>query len=350
LGRVVVSLFFLSLLARGEPQTAARQGDPSDLPSTERTLLETVKIQPTAAAWERLGLVRHLQNKYAEAIPAFREAVRLDPKLWTSQLFLGIGLYRTNRFADALAALEIADRLAPKVHNGRDELDYWLGAAYIATGHPLRGLQRLESILQRDARNVQALELAVRTYADASAAAWNEVAEKHFESAAGWEIHGHALESDGDRAGALEAFRRSTELNPKRAGPGFAIGRLLLTEGKAKEALAVLEREAGLGGADPEVYFYAGLAATQLERFAEAAGWLERAMNWPDRNPDAAVALAQVYLSVRDGEQAVRAAQRAVEMNPSSAAAHEILLAALTQTGRVEESAAERRRWEQRAK
>lgn len=350
MGRVVVSLFLLSLLARGEPQTAARQVDPSDLPSTERALEDTVKLQPTAAAWERLGLVRHLQNKYAEAIPAFREAVRLDAKLWTSHLFLGIGLYRTNQFGDALKALETADRLAPKVHTGRDELDFWLGAAHIVTGNALRGLRRLESILERDPRNVQALELAVRTYADMSAAAWNEVAEKHFDSAAGWEVHGHALESEGDRAGALDAFRRSKQLNPKRAGPGYAIGRLLLMKGDAKEALTVLEGEARLGAADPEVYYYAGLAATQLERFVEAAAWLDRAMHWADRNPEAAVALAQVYLSLGDGEKAIRAAQRAVEIDPSSAAAHEILVAALSQAGRVEESAAEQRRWQKREK
>ena len=187
-------------MARGEPQLpAARQAElAGDLPAAEKAYENELKIRPAAEIWQRLGLVRHLQNNFEAAIQAFREATRLDPSLWTSHLFLGICLYRTNQFAQALSALEQAQRVTPRNQPGRDELDYWLGATRIALKQPLAGLQSLERLLARNPKHVEALELTVRTYTDLGSALWNDVAERNFETAPGYEVHGHALESEGN--------------------------------------------------------------------------------------------------------------------------------------------------------
>jgi tetratricopeptide (TPR) repeat protein len=327
---------------------ACGQSGPSNLEATEKSLAEAVATAPSAENWERLGLIRHLQNKYDTAIPAFREAIRLNSRLWTSHLFLGICLYRTNQFPAALASLETADRIAPARNAGRDELDFWLGATQIALKKRLDGLARLELLLQRNPKHTDALELTVRTAADASTAEWNRVAETAFETAPGYEVHGHALESEGNRAGALEAFRRSKELDPKRAGPGLAIGRLLLLEGKASAALIELRREVTLPACEPVAFYYAGLAAMQTGRYAEAAPWLETAARSPARNPEAALALAQLYLALSDAEKAVKAAQQAVAQAPSSPAAHEVLISALKSARKTTEEEAEHRRWSER--
>src|SRR5207248_558446 len=149
--------------------------------------------------------------------------------------------------------------LAPRNQPGQDELDYWLGATRIALKQPLAGLQSLERLLARNPKHVEALELVVRTYADLGSALWNDVAERNFETAPGYEVHGHALESEGNLEGALEAYRQSKALSPRRAGPGLAIGRLLLLrKGKAEEALAALHEELNLAPGDPETSYAAG--------------------------------------------------------------------------------------------
>jgi tetratricopeptide (TPR) repeat protein len=336
---------FVATLAHSQP---ARQSGSPDLPAAESSLLQAVKTTPSAQNWERLGLVRHLQNKYDSAIPAFREAVRLEARRWTSHLFLGICLYRTNQFEAALASLRTADKIAPAEGAGRDDLDFWLGAAQIALGRPLEGLARIERLLQRNPRHTDALELSVRTAADASTSAWNRVAETAFETAAGYEVHGQALESEGNRSGALEAFRRSKELNPKRAGPGLAVGRLLLLDGKPEAALEILREEVKLPACDPAALFHAGLAAIQTGNYDEAAPLLEAAVRSPVRNPEAPLALAQVYLALNQPDNAVRAAQQAVARDPSSSAAHELLIAALGKAGRTEEATTEQKRWSER--
>ena len=332
-------LIFTSVLAHGQPR----------LPAAEQAYEQELKVHPAAAeTWQRLGLVRHLQNKFEAAIPAFRNAIRFDPSLWTSHLFLGICLYRTNRFHEALASLDQADRAAPKQHAGRDEIDFWLGATRIAAKQPLKGLQSIERLLARNPKHVEALELSVQTYADLSSAAWNQVAENHFDTAAGYEVHAHALESEGNIDGALEAFRVSRTLNLSRAGPGLGIGRLLLRQKKYEEAFRTFEQEMKLPGADPATYYYAGLAALQLSRYPEAASLMQTASRWARKNPEAPLALAQVYLALKEPAKAAAAARQAVEIAPSSPAAHEILLTALLQAGERESAEAERNRWQQR--
>ena len=347
MSRAAFCLILAGVLAPGQPQTAPPK-QPVDLAASEQELEQTVRTSPSAQNWQRLGLLRHLQNKYAAAIPALREAIRLDAGLWTSHLFLGICLYRVNQFPAALTSLQAAGQLAPKESTGRDDLDFWLGATQIALKKPLAGLEVLERLLQRNPRHAEALELVVRTSADAATTAWNHVAQTEFETAPGYEVHGHALESEGNRPGALEAFRRSKELNPRRPGPGLAIGRLLLLDGMAAEALDVLRREVALLDCDPAAYYYAGLAAVQTRHYTDAVSWLRSAAKWPVRNPESPLALAQVYLALGDADNAVSAARQAVVLDASSAAAHELLIAALEKAGRPEDKSAEERRWKER--
>jgi tetratricopeptide (TPR) repeat protein len=325
---------------------APQTGQARDFLAAEAAYEKETQLRPSPLAWQRLGLSRHLQNKFDSAIPAFRSAIQLDPALWTSHLFLGICLYRTNRFEEAESSLQIANRLAPPRDPGRDDLEFWLGATLVARRNPLAGLQFLERLLTRNPKHTGALELATRAYAEASIALWNDVAERDFESPAGWEVHGHALQSEGNASKAIEAFRRSRQLAPHRPGPGLALGFLLLREGKPQEAFTVLAAEAKLPASAPEARFYAGLAAMQLKNYPAAIPLLRAAAKNRPANPEIPLALAQVYLALAQPTAAVPAAQRAVALAPRSPAAHEILLAVLELAGLSPAAAQERLRWQ----
>ncbi len=299
-----------------------------------------------AEDWQKLGLQRHLQNRFDEAIPAFSEAVKRKPALWTSHLFLGIGRYRTNAFPAAVDALKRADRLGPPTGQGRDEIDYWLGAARIASGESLAGLASLERLLARNPKHADVLQLATENYAAASARLWNEVAERHFATAVGQHVHAQVLESEGDTANALDAYRQSRALNAKRPGPAGAIGRLLLAQRQPAEALAGLEAELALAPHDGEAAHYAGLALIQLQRLPEAAARLTAAMQRQPRNAEPAAALAQVNLALGRPAEAVAAARTAVQIAPRLQAAHELLLAALGAAADEAAADVERARWQ----
>lgn len=305
-----------------------------------------VKANPTAQNWQKLGLTRHLRNEYGPAVEAFRHAVRLDPKLWTSELFLGIGLYRTNQFTEALKALERADPMA--TGQGRDEVDYWLGATRIALKQPLAGLRSLEKLLSRRPDHAAGLELAARAYSDESSALWNYVGENHFETPQGQHVHGFAMASEGDPESAEAAFRKSLGLAPNRRGPRREIGGLLLNKGRAVEALAMLSKEAAVARTDWRTYHLGGLAALQAGHSDEVVRWFEVAVRWSNADAEPAIALAQVLLGRKNFSGAVGAASRAVELAPGSVAAHELLVTSLEQAGEPVRLQQEVDRWQRR--
>lgn len=316
-----------------------------DLDAALQLAERLVREQPTAEHWQKLGLARYLQNQFEPATQAFQQALQRDPRLWPAHLFLGISRYRLNQFRPALASLEHAHRLAPATGPGRDDLDYWLGATHIALRSPLPGLAALERLLARNPTHAPALQLATETYADAASALWNRVADQEFTSSAGQEVHGHARESEGNRADALAAFQEAARLAPSRPGPHVALARLHLQAGAVAEAATAVTRALALDPASPEANLYAGLIAVRQNRLSDAVAPLTLASRWRTDNEEPLLALAQVYLSLRDAAKAVAAARRAVAIDARSPAAHELLLAALQAAADTAGITAEQDRW-----
>lgn len=307
----------------------------ADLAAIEQAAEKQVKAQPTAENWQKLGLARFMQNRFEAAIPAFREAAVRDASLWPSRLFLGISLYRTNQFSTALESLQSARKLAPEGDQGSEDVDYWLGATHIALRQAWDGIRILEKLVSRNSLRTDALALLSRTYADQSGTLWNDVAERFFESPAGMEVHGHALESEGNAVDALDAYRKARQLAPERAGPGREIGRLLLQAGKTAEALDALTAERKLSPRDPDTAFLTALALMQSGRTSDAVPLLEMATAWARNDGEAPITLAQALLVLKRPEEAAAAARKAMALDPASEAARELLAAALQQSGQT---------------
>jgi tetratricopeptide (TPR) repeat protein len=227
-GRVLFLFISSGLLSGQQPASspnmqAARQAEASGNFALAESIYErAVAAHPDADLYQRLGLVRHLQNKFSEASSAFENAVRLNRALWTSRLFLGIDYYRMNRFPDARTQLEAADRLQPD----QQETRFWLGATYLALREYLPGLQMLETALEKNPRSTEVLKLLAESYADYGTQLLNEVAEKYPDSAAGLEVQGKAFEFEGSYEAALNAYREAAAKDPNRPGINEAIARV----------------------------------------------------------------------------------------------------------------------------
>ena len=194
-----------------------------NLPRAESIYGKLLGEHPSADIYQRLGLVRQLQNKFGEASQAFEQAVRLNPQLWSAHLFLGIDYYRTNRFSEALKQLEITDRL----HPGQGETRFWLGATQLALHHYMDGFEVLEGVLEKDPNNTEVLRLLAEAYADYGTQLLNQVGEKYPDTAAGLEVQGRAFEFEGSYEAALQAYRAAAAKNPQRPGIREAIARVL---------------------------------------------------------------------------------------------------------------------------
>jgi len=156
--------------------TAARTAElAGDFASAEREYQQALALRPDAAIYQRLGLVRHLQNKFQEAIPAFEQSLKLQPNQWSARLFLGIDLYKTNQFERALGQLKQADKL----RQNEPEIRFWLGLSHLARKEYLTGLAMLETLSSDQPKNLELLRILAEHYAVFSTTLVNNVAEKY---------------------------------------------------------------------------------------------------------------------------------------------------------------------------
>src|SRR2546423_613337 len=118
---------------------------------------KALSLDPAGAAeiYQNLGLVYHLQSRYQDAIPSFEKALNLQPNLWASHLFLGIGLYKTNQFSRALPPLRKALELDPQ--NAELEGRFWVGVTHLALHQYPEAIAALERRLERTPKDVEVL-------------------------------------------------------------------------------------------------------------------------------------------------------------------------------------------------
>jgi tetratricopeptide (TPR) repeat protein len=225
----VAALFFVVALLIGQqtspppdPSAARRAEQAGDFAAAEAIYVQLVSHHSDAELYQRLGLVRHMQNKFSSAVEAFEQAVKLDTSLWSSHLFLGIDLYRMNRFDEADDHLAIADRL----HPGEPEIMFWSGATKLARHDFMAGFETLESVLERNPANAQVLRLLAESYASFGTSLLNEVGEKYPNSPAGLIVQGKAFEFEGAYGPALESYRAALVLAPGRPGLRESINRV----------------------------------------------------------------------------------------------------------------------------
>jgi len=194
-----------------------------DFQTSEKEYEKALAIRPDAELFQRLGLVRHLQNKFSLAVPAFQKAVRLKPDLWGAYLFLGIDYYRTNQFPQALTALAKAGKLQPD----QPEIRFWLGTTHIALRNYLEGQQILEELSRRQPENLAVLRILAQSYSDYAVVLHNKLAAEHPDSAWAFRVHGQALENEGFCDAALVEYRKAQHLQPDMRGIQEAITRCM---------------------------------------------------------------------------------------------------------------------------
>jgi tetratricopeptide (TPR) repeat protein len=321
---------------------AAREAEAAgDFAGAEKAYERSLALKEDGQVWERLGLVRHLQNKFALAIPAFEKSIRLRPGAWASHLFLGIAYYRTNQFNRALPSLVRALELKP----GEREARYWLGVTYLALKRYLEGLEILEQLSTEQTEDTELNRLLAQTYSDYGVVLLNRIAENYPQSAAAYHVHGLALENEGALEGALREFETARSLEPRRVGVHQAIGRILWAQGELQKAAAAFEKELSIQPQEPESNFYLGKYRLLTNRAEQARQHLQAAFEWTSDSAEPAIALAGVCLQLGDTVCASDAARRAVALAPRSEEAHNLLSAALEKAGDTGALAGERARW-----
>jgi tetratricopeptide (TPR) repeat protein len=157
-----------------------------------------------------LGNVRQRQGRYAEAIAAFREAIRIQPRHVSAHTNLGTALLDEGRVEEALIHLTRATEL------NRDHTQAWfnLGMACEVCGDADRGIAALRQANRLNPKDATA-----------------------------WFFLGGMLQRKGEPAEAAAAFRRADELGGGVPGLGYPVRQRLR---QAERQLALKPRLPGL--------------------------------------------------------------------------------------------------------
>ena len=151
----------------------------------------------------------YAEQKYAEAVPAYEEAVGLDPGSWAYRLNLGLSLKKAGQLEAAQAAFRKAAELNPESYIANKETGEALGLAkQFAEARPF-------------------YEKAAALSPDDPDAEYNL---------------GVCLVNTGESEAALPRFQRAVELKPDYAEAYYQMGTILIGQNKVAEACASLEK------------------------------------------------------------------------------------------------------------
>jgi tetratricopeptide (TPR) repeat protein len=239
-----------------------------------------------------LGLAYYKMGRYAEAAVRFERALALAPQFrQQATLLLAVCYNNLGRYKDSVALLAPLE----KEKAGDAGFDYVYGAALIGDGQQAGGAAVINRILSRG------------------------------DSAEALLLRGTLELSAHDRDEARADLEKSVALNPRLQGAHARLGELLLIEGESEGARAAFTQELTLDPNEFTSNLNLGVLAKEDQVYADARGYLERALKARPDDPGVRYQIATVDLATGDLEQARRSLETLIKESPEFAEAHATL-------------------------
>jgi tetratricopeptide (TPR) repeat protein len=252
------------------------------------------------------------KGQYQAAIAEWKELAASDPDDARVHSNLATALARSGRVADAVPEYEKALELNPQFH----AIHGSLGEALLALGR-----------------------------ADEAIAHFEKALESYPESANLHNDLGEALAMKDRLDDALPEFQKAAELDPRMAVAQNNIGRILASKGRLEEAIPYFERAVAIDGDFAEAHQFLGAALYYARgRVREAlVQWREALRVRPDYLPAlnevAHVLATSSDASLRNGAEAQKLAERAVQLTGGRQAMYlDTLAAAYAEEARFDEA------------
>lgn len=311
------------------------------------------------------------ENRFTEALDAFRQSAILEPREPTTHANIGIALISLNRLEESIAAFREAARLAPQEAAFRIGLCRGLSLAgnhgeaieqceesvrlgekpetYIALITALKAAkrhadaaQRTQTALEKFADDRTLLTIA----ADAAVAAgdFQRAAESYetlarlapqnaFYQAALAENY-LRLERDAE---AIAAARKAIEIEPQHPLAHYVLGRVYFELGQHTEAAASLRRAVELDARLAEAFYFLGVAEKRRRKIDRALPALREAARLSPGNFDYQRELGNLLNEERRFEEAAEFLRRAERLSPKDFETKAALAYALVGAARFDE-------------
>jgi tetratricopeptide (TPR) repeat protein len=264
------------------------------------------------------------KGQYGAALAEWEELAGTNPDDARIRNNLGATLMRLGRYEDAIRQYEKALELNPQFHAIQSNL----GRALMMVGRTDDAIQRFRNGLEYHPESAELHDNLGTAYASRGLlndahAEFLKALEMNPNSA---EAHYHLglfLATSGQIENAVPHLEKAVAINPGMAEAQKDLGRALVIMGKADEAIPHFEKALEVNPGISEAHLFLGVALCRSQaRTQEAlAHWREALRLEPNYAPamnEAAYVLAtSPNASDRDGAEAVRLAERAVQLSGS---------------------------------
>ncbi len=314
---------------RNIPAQILRANALAGLRDLERALVEieqALALDPgRALTFTALGSVQSARGENAEAETAFRRAVELDPKAVAARLALGNFLWTTNRPAEA----ETAFLEAAKIEPANRLVNRALATYYLATSRTAEAEKFLLTLAEDDRDPTAAFALAdyyvmVRKYDEAVTALTPLTADRSRGASARLRI-ARIKYLQNDTAQAYRIVDEVIAQNPGSSAALLTRARFLVGENKDAAALDLATRATQADKTSAEAQYVLGTIQMHLRRPEEARRAFNRVLEINPRATAAQVQLASLELLRGNPAASVQHAQDAVTSQPQNANARFLL-------------------------
>ena len=295
---------------------------------------------PQAAAHGNIGTTLLVLNRAAEAIPPFREAVKLAPDDGTFHTALCQALSLTKNHAEAVAQCAEGVRLNGEKVEAHAAL---ITASQIANRPADEILRLTETALGKFPDNENLSNAAAALYAGSgdisrAAAIYEKLAQASPKSAF-YQVKLADLYLRLERdAEALAAARKAIEIEPKNAAAYYFSGRIYFELGQHEEAADAFRKVVELDSKNSDAVYLLGLSEIRRGKAASGIAALRQAAAAAPENFDYHKELGSALIGDAQYETAIVPLKKAVALKPKDFEAVAALGTALGESGRFEES------------
>ncbi|HZP04826.1 MAG TPA: tetratricopeptide repeat protein [Terracidiphilus sp.] len=306
-----------------------------------------LRVHPNdAEAYAHLGLMEARQEHYAAAIPLYRKALALNPRMPGVRLDLGLALFKSGALKAAIDTLSPLLKDAAPSSADAVRLEILIGMAHYGLGEFADAVPYLRKVTASDPQNLPYRLMLAQSCMwskqyQCVLDVYKEILNLNAESAEADMLAGEALDQMQNHQGAMEEFRAAVKADPKAPNAHFGLGYLLWSQNQFEEAAK--EFQAELANVPENAQALAFLADTDIHlgKPEEALPLAEKAVQIDPSNPKGHVDLGILYADSGRQQDAVKEFKAAIKVAPDDQDPHWRLARLYQAMGKPEEAKVE---------
>jgi len=283
------------------------------------------ELEPAVAeVHANLGAIYFQEKKFDKAVPALRQAIKLNPGLAKSATLLAISLSELGRFKEALPGLEKGFRSACDSEVKR-MCGLQLERAYTGVQRHDKAMEVAIELNRLYPQDPEVLYHTGRLFGNFAFVTMQTLAQVAPGSIWRHQAAAEAFESQGSYDLAVREYRTVLELGPGRPGIHFRLGRTLLKRSEqshssedANEAAKEFERELELDPTNANAAYELADMHRDAGQFEEASQMFEQALKYYPDFEDAHLGLAAAFIAQQKMQDALPHLKKAIALNPDN--------------------------------